>query len=364
MATMTDAIRIGSLELRNRFFRSATNEYLADEETGEPGAAIRDMYRSLAEGGTGLIVTGQAFVERVGRSGLYNSGIDTDDQIEPWRRTIGPAQKAGARVIVQLNHCGAVGSVNANPHPISPSGVEISKAFSPSTAMTHREIERVIAAFGAAAARAAKAGLDGVQIHGCHGFLVTQFLTPRLNLRTDEWGGDPSRRMEFLRRVIRAIREAVGPEYPVWIKLGVGGAAANGPSVEEGLATALMCKNEGIDCIEVAHGWGVPEGYDGKTHLWFLPILQQVREALGPDCALAAIDGFSDLQSMNRVLQDDLAQLVGFCRPLIAEPDLPIKLMEGRTAEAACVRCGQCRPKEPGEGVACHNAKVQEKLAS
>lgn len=362
MSQMTDSIAVGSIEIRNRFFRSATNEYLANDATGASSTAMREMYLDLAEGGIGLIVTGQTYIERVGRSGRFTSGIDTNQHIAAWRDTIAPAQEAGARVFVQLNHCGAAGFSNANPNPISPSGLKILDRLSPSTAMTPDEIERVVGAFGSAAARALEAGFDGVQIHGCHGFLVTQFLTPGMNNRTDEWGGDPSKRMEFLRRVIREIRVSVGTSYPVWIKLGIGGGADMGPSVEEGLYTALMCRDEGIDCIEVAHGYGVPEGYDSKAVLWFLPILHRVREIVGAGYPIAAVDRFGDLPTMNRVLENELSQMVGMCRPLIAEPDLPQKLMDGEVEAAVCARCNRCRPKEHEVGVTCRNDSVQKKL--
>lgn len=149
--------------------------------------------------------------------------------------------------------------------------------------MTHEEIERVISAFGDAAVRAQKGGFNGIQLHGCHGFLITQFLSPGMNLRRDGWGGDAARRREFLRRVIGEIRSRVFAEFPVWIKLGVGGGEAWGPPIEEGLETVTMCVEEGIDCIEVSHGFGVPKRYDGKQPLWFLPVLERVRNAVGPE---------------------------------------------------------------------------------
>jgi 2,4-dienoyl-CoA reductase-like NADH-dependent reductase (Old Yellow Enzyme family) len=262
---------------------------------------------------------------------------------------------------MQINHCGSGCDPDVTPQPLSPSGVQTAEGALP-RAMTEGEIARVIRAYGQAARRARAAGLDGVQIHGAHGYLVTQFLSPRTNRRDDAWGGDPVRRRAFLDALIDEIRAQVGPDYPLWCKLGVAGTAESGLSLAEGARLAAACATRGVDCVEVSHGIGIPEEIDVSQEGAFRPWAEGVREAVGPAYPLAVVHGFSTRVGMEAVLAGGLVQMVSLCRPLIAEPDLPQKLRQTAGYRAACVRCGKCWPEALGEGTACYNAAVQRKL--
>jgi 2,4-dienoyl-CoA reductase-like NADH-dependent reductase (Old Yellow Enzyme family) len=356
-----DPMTIGSLTIRNRIMRSATAERLADPETGKPLPRLGEMYEALARGGVGLIVTGHAYVERGGKAHPEMASIADDTMILAWREVVRPAQNAGARVIMQINHCGSGCDPMVTPKPISPSGVETASGAAP-RAMSEEEVRRIVRAFGQAARRAREAGLDGVQIHGAHGYLVTQFLSTMTNRRADAWGGDPERRRAFLDMVIAEVRRQVGDDYPLWCKLGVAGKAESGLPLAEGAQVALACAQQGVDCVEISHALGIPEELDTRQEAAFRPLAEGVREAVGPGCPLALVHGFSTRAGMERVLENGLVQMVSLCRPLIAEPDLPDKLRRVEGYEAACVRCGKCWPESPGEGAACHNAAVQRKL--
>ena len=290
------------------------------------------------------------------------ASIADDEKIPAWRETVRPAQEAGARVIMQINHCGSGCDPAVTPHPLSPSGVQTAEGAFP-RAMTEGEIAHVIRAFGQAARRAREAGLDGVQIHGAHGYLVTQFLSPLTNRRDDAWGGDPARRRAFLDAVIDEIREQVGSDYPLWIKLGVAGKAESGLPLAEGARIAAACAARGVDCVEVSHAISTPEGIDVlQQEAAFRPLAEGVREAVGQEYPLAVVYGFSTRAGMEAVLAGGPVQMVSLCRPLIAEPDLLLKLQALAGYQAACVRCGKCWPKALGEGTACYNAAVQRKL--
>jgi 2,4-dienoyl-CoA reductase-like NADH-dependent reductase (Old Yellow Enzyme family) len=356
-----DPITVGTLTLPNRFMRSATAERLADPDNGTPLPKLKDIYLALAQGGVGLIVTGHAYVDRGGKAHPEMASIADDEMIPAWRETVRPAQEAGARVIMQINHCGSGCDPAITPQPLSPSGVQTADGASP-RAMTEQEIAHVLCAFGQAARRARAAGLDGVQIHGAHGYLVTQFLSPMTNRRDDAWGGDRVRRRAFLDAVIDEIREQVGSDYPLWIKLGVAGKAESGLPLAEGARVAAACATRGVDCVEVSHASGIPEGIDTKQEAAFRPLAERVREAVGQAYPLALVYGFSTRAGMEAVLAGGLAQMVSLSRPLIAEPDLPQKLREAAGYQAACVRCGKCGPEALGEGTACYNAAVQRKL--
>jgi 2,4-dienoyl-CoA reductase-like NADH-dependent reductase (Old Yellow Enzyme family) len=361
VSKLFDPIKIGTLSLRNRLMRSATAERLADPESGAPLPALGDMYLDLARGGIGLIVTGHAYVERTGKAHPEMASLANDALIPAWGEVIRPAQHAGARVMVQINHCGASCDPSVTPNPLSPSGIATSERATPS-AMTQAEIERAIEAFGQAARRAREAGFDGVQIHGAHGYLNTQFLSPYTNRRDDAWGGEGADRHAFLIAVTRAVRRQVGADYPVWIKLGVAGSAESGLTLALGAAAARTCAAHGIDCIEISNGLGIPGWVDKKADAPYRPMAESVRAAVPHDYPLALVNGLSTRAEMEALLEDELVQMVSVCRPLIAEPDLPRKLRTIAGYEAACTRCDQCWPKNAGAGVACHNAAVQRRL--
>ena len=199
-----------------------------------------------------------------------------------------------------------------------------------------------------------------MQIHGAHGYLVSQFLTPRTNLRSDTWGGDSERRLAFLLAVAAEIRRQVGSDYPVWIKLGVAGAPPAELALAEGALAAKACNQAGIDCIELSHALGIPPLE--KVEPIFLPWAHAVRQIVGLDVTLALVNGFRHVQVMESVLASGVVQLVSLCRPLIANPSLPHRLKRQLETKAVCNRCDKCWPLVPGEGVACHNEGVLERL--
>ena len=363
MVEIFEPIAIGSLTLRNRLMRSATAERMADAETGAPGGRLAEMYRDLAKGGVGLIVIGHAWVEPQGRAHLRMAGINDDALIPAWREVILPAQGLGARVMLQINHAGASVDPAVNPYPLSPSAVPTNENASPSP-MSEADIERIICAFGQAARRAREAGFDGVQIHGAHGYLVTQFLSTATNHRSERWGGEFESRSAFLKAVIRSARAAVGDDYPIWIKLGVEGRASSGLSLDEGARAGALCAQEGVACVEVSHGLGMPERLSQKAEANFLSMAQAVRAQVSVGYPLALVSGFCTRAKMEQVLESGVAQLISLCRPLIAEPDLPRCFEETPDYEAACVRCDQCWPKEADDWVRCHNTQVVGRVAA
>ena len=361
MSLLYEPLSIGPLCFRNRIMRSATAERMADPCTGAPLQALGELYRALADGGVGLIVTGHAYVEPAGKAHPEMSSLASDHVIAAWRRTISPAQAAGARVFAQINHAGGSCDPAVNPDPISPSGVATNDSARPRE-MTLQEVDRIIDAFGQAARRAREAGFDGVQLHGAHGYLVTQFLTATTNQRCDRWGSaGPDGRLAFLRAVYAEVRRQVGDGFPVWIKLGLSGAAQHGLTLIEGAHLAAACCHMGIACVEVSHALGQPEEV-GTGEAAYLPLAEAARAAVGPQYPIALVNGLRSRRSMARVLESGVAQLISLCRPLIAEPDLPNKLASSVSHRAACVSCGDCWPREHGQGVGCHNTKVLAKL--
>ena len=362
MSKLFEPISIGTLTLRNRMMRSATAERMSDPETGAPLPALQKMYSDLAEGGVGLIVTGHIYVLRSGKGHPEMAALDDDALMPVWRDVIRPAQAAGAKVMVQMNHAGANCDPAVTPAALSPSGVATNELTPNPSVMTEAEILEVAQAYGQAARRAQEAGFDGVQIHGAHGYLICQFLTPATNTRTDRWGGDAERRLAFLRQVIDEVRGQVGPGYPVWIKLGVAGDEASGQTLEYGVQAAVACMEDGIEAIELSHGWNSPEWAKTAPEPPFLRMAEAVRAAVGPDYPLALVNGFRTLDAMESTLDSGNVDLISLCRPLIVEPDLPNRLRDGISDVAYCASCSQCWPNDLGEGIACHNRSLQRRL--
>ncbi len=361
MSKLFESTSIGRLALRNRLMRSATAERMGHPESGEPLAKLGEMYAALARGGVGLIVTGHAYVERGGKAHPEMASIASDDVIPAWREVIRPAQEAGARLMMQINHSGASCDPKVTPQPISPSGISSDASVEQHT-MSEKEIQRVVQSFAQAARRVREAGFDGVQLHGAHGYLSSQFLKPQTNQRDDGWGGDAERRFAFLKAIIQETRRQVGDDYPVWIKLGVAGREESQFDIAAGARVAANCVSYGVDCIEISHAGGEPKSIDHKKEAPYRPWAEAVRQAVSDGFPLALVNNFRARAGMEAVLENGLVQMVSLCRPLIAEPDLPDKLRENGAYEHACVRCWKCWPKEPGTGVACRNTRTLRRL--
>lgn len=361
MPNLFESAGVGGLTLRNRLVRSATAERLADTSTGAPLPELAALYARLAQGGIGLIITGHTYVHPRGKVNAWMASMADGEMIPAWRQTIQPARDAGARVMMQINHAGASADPAVTPHPLSPSGVPIRDDAVPGI-MEDADIRQAIDTFGEAAARVREAGFDGVQLHAAHGYCACQFLTPRTNLRTDCWGGDPQRRRAFLLGMIRAARSRVGDDFPLWVKLGVAGDRASGLRPADGARIAAACVQAGVDCIEISHGLGIPLEVDRHHEAHYRPLAGAVRAAVGPEYPLALVSGFRSVPGMEAVVQDGLVQLISLSRPLIAEPELPHRLQADPEYVAACDRCNRCRPTPPETTVACRNPAVLSRL--
>jgi len=362
MTTVWDEITIGRLALRNRFMRSATAEYLADAVSGAPDPRLGDMYRELAEGEVALIVTGHVCVNASGRTNRWMASMADDALISPWREVIQPAQARGSRVMLQINHGASNIMGDVVDDPISPSGVQTREGLTP-RAMSEQELLGLVSDYGQAARRAREAGFDGVQIHAAHGYLITQFLSPWTNQREDAWGGDADGREAFLREVIRSVRGQVGDDYPVWTKLGFAGREISGLTFELGARAAALCTREGLECIELSHGLGIPESIDLSQDVAYRPIGEAARKAVGPEQPLALVSGMRRMEAMNEVIDSGLAQMVSLCRPFIAQPHLVRDLRTGACTEVACVRCDRCVRDTKEGGLGCANKVVARRVA-
>ena len=322
--------------IKNRFLKSAMSEQLGDvRHDATPGLAT--LYRTWAEGGVGLQVTGNVMVDRTALGEPLNVALDDASDRGALARWAEAGRSGGAQCWVQLNHPGRQSPAFLSPHPVAPSAVPLAgslrAAFRTPRALTGEEIRAVVERFAHAAALAKDAGFTGVQIHGAHGYLVSQFLSPRVNQRADGWGGSPEKRRRFVLEVYRAIRARVGPRFPVGIKLNSADFQGGGFDEAESVGVVEALAAEGVDLVEISGGdyeapamvgYGADESRRGRE-AYFLAFAEKVRRRTR--VPLAVTGGFRSGGAMLEALRGGATDMIGLGRPLALCPDLPARLL-------------------------------------
>lgn len=355
-STVNSPWRIGSVGIRNRLVRSATNLRLAGPD-GEVTKQLIAAYTSLAEGGIGLIITGHAFVSPEGRTQLGQLGAYHEALLPGLARLADAAHAHDARIQLQISH-GGVRSLPLLGERMGPSGEN------GALEMTRDDIEKVVARFVSAAALAEKAGFDGVQIHAAHRYLLSEYLSPLTNRRDDEYGGKEGG-TRLIGRIIEGIRKAARNEFLVTAKMGAdtrpGGNDRN---------DVLWIVNElipaGLDCVEISKGYAQTDETVARK------IKARINEAYNLDLALyikqrisslpvIVVGGFRSIEAVETALTAGI-DAVAMSRPLIAEPGLPARWMSGDRSPALCVSCSRCIM---GKGaVSCACIKPEGRAAS
>ncbi|OGN89262.1 MAG: hypothetical protein A2Z74_06065 [Chloroflexi bacterium RBG_13_46_9] len=336
--------RINNMKLRNRIMRSATWDGTADEK-GEVTPDSMAIYRALASGGIGLIVTGYAFVSHpLGQANPGQYGIYNDARIAGWKKLVKVVHQQGdSKITMQIVHAGINSGYLAQKGREMLAVSKIERVQYPHREMTEQEIQSIIDDFAAAAGRVKEAGFDAVQLHGAHGYLISQFVSPLYNQRNDRWGGTPANRRRFVLEVIRKIRKAVGDDFPILIKFGVLDDRESGMSLDEGIETCRQMVEAGIDSIEISGGVGnaplsIKENEIDKTA--FRERAAEVKNAVS--VPVAVVHGIRSLTVAEDIIQSGDADMVSMCRPFIREPHLVLRWEKGDTRQAACISCAKC----------------------
>lgn len=356
MSILFKPCAIGQLTLKNRFIKSSTAESMAGPG-GEVTPAMLDFYEAIARAGAACIFLGHAFVHPFGKAHPRMTGVHDERLILGLRSLAEVIHEHGCHVFAQLNHGGSRVEKECM-EPVGPSPV-----VNPSTGLLARElrsseIREIVHAFGQAAARVREAGLDGILIHGGHGYLVSLFNSPLTNQRTDEWGGDAQRHFRFLEEVYRSIRQAVGNDYPVAIKLGVKDDTEDGLSLKEGAEVAARLARIGIDAIEISAGLAT-KAVASRSNIrsreqeaYFLPYAKAVRPKVGR-LPLSLVGGLRSPDLMEEIITAGWTDFISLARPFICEPDLVAKIRAGRWDPVSCIRCDRCRAGFAKEGLRC-----------
>jgi 2,4-dienoyl-CoA reductase-like NADH-dependent reductase (Old Yellow Enzyme family) len=352
--------QLGSLHVPNRLVRSATEEGLSTGD-GAPTQRLIDLTADLAVGGVGLIVAGSAFICREGRGATNVTGLNSDALVEPLSRMCDAVHAAGGLLAAQLLHSGSTlrpVMVAEKEGPYGPSTEAVDPVCgAPVRALTAAQIADVVEHYARAAARARRAGFDAVQIHAAHGYLIDQFLNPARNRREDAYGGSLQRRARLLYEVYEAVRGAVGPGFPVFVKMSAHDGYAGGTVPREAARVAAELDRLGIDAIEVSAG--TPEGArrngwdhilpapipEGRFFDYALAIKQKVR------CPVISVEGWRDPVRITAALER--IDAVSLCRPFIREPHMAARWRDGDLTPAKCISCNKCLDLIVDRGLGC-----------
>lgn len=328
------------MKIKNRLFKSAMSEGLGSKD-GSPKPMLNLLYRKWAEGGIGLCVTGNVMIDRRALGEPGNVVIEGTSGLEGLKSWAKNATANGTQCWVQLNHPGKQSPKGLNKETVSPSAIPFRKDmqsfFDTPRELTEKEIQDLIKRFGFAAKLVKEAGFSGVQIHGAHGYLVSQFLSPHHNQRTDNWGGDPDKRRRFVLEVYQAMRNEVGIEFPIGIKLNSADFQRGGFTDEESLETIKALESAGIDLIEISGGtYEAPAMMGAKRkestlqrEAYFMDFAIRARQAV--KTPLVVTGGFRSYKGMAEAIQSGNVDFVGLARLIAVEPDAPLKLLQGQT---------------------------------
>lgn len=352
-ATLQDRIAINSMQLRNRIaLPPLTTNY------GNPdGCVTNEIVRFYDERSRdpGLVIVEACAVRADGRILSGSIGLWNRDQISGMRRLAGAIKACGAAAVVQINHAGARGfPAGGELQGASPSGYAFRPDVSP-VVMSTSQIHQLVADFQAAAGRAQEAGFDGVEIHGAHLYLISQFLSPITNLRTDRYGGDVRGRASLAIEVVRAVRKEVGAGYPILFRLNAVEQAQGGQTLADALEVSRLLAEAGVDALDVSV---VANSHykeiDGREYLMASSALSK-EQAAGANVSLAAaVREATDLPviAVGKLGENGLAEqtvretpvdIVAIGRQMIADPESVGKILSGNSSEInACIECMTC----------------------
>ncbi len=344
MTGLGDALTLPSgLSLPNRVAKAAMTENLSDRDN-QPGPALERVYARWARGGAGLLVTGNLMVDR--RYLERTRNVVADRHLDVARLAGVRRAAAGTPVLAQLNHPGRQTNRFVAGTPVAPSAtgaVPMMGLFGRPRALSTGEVEEVVAGFGRASALCEEAGLDGVQVHAAHGYLLAQFLSPRTNRRTDRWGGAVADRARALLASVRAARAGTGDGFTVAVKLNSSDFRHGGLTEDDAEQVVRLLVEEGVDLVEVSGGtyedpalFGLESGElrsdRGEKEAYFASFAQRARAA-APDVPIMLTGGIRTREAMEALLSSGSVDLVGLGRPLAIDPDLPRRLLEGYAGE-------------------------------
>jgi 2,4-dienoyl-CoA reductase-like NADH-dependent reductase (Old Yellow Enzyme family) len=347
MSHLSKAIQIRNTMFKNRIIKGAMSEALAND-AGQPNQAHLKLYEAWAKGGLGCAITGNVMVDFRAKNEPGVVVVETERDLEILKAWANVGKRHGMVQLVQLSHPGRQCPKGLNKETVAPSAVP----FSPALAMsfgTPRELREdeildIIQRFATSAAICEKAGFEGVQLHGAHGYLISQFLSPLTNKRQDQWGGSIENRSRFLLEAYKAVRSATSENFIISVKLNSADFQRGGISEEDVIYVFKTMDAVGIDIIEVSGGTYEAPAMAGvkaekrkastvAREAYFLDFAEKIRQEV--NCHLMVTGGFRTATGMNAALDSGACDFVGIARPFAVEPDLGNRLVAGQDVRYA-----------------------------
>ncbi len=325
--------------IKNRMLKSAMSEVLATKRH-EPTVMLDTLYRRWAEGGIGLSVTGNVMIDSKSLGEPRNVVVEDERNLEALKRWTAAGTVNDTHLWMQINHPGKQSPKLLCKEAVAPSALgyegDMAQNFGVPRALEESEIEDLITRYGTTAAIAKKAGFTGVQIHGAHGYLVNQFLSPKHNIRTDQWGGSLENRMRFLMGVYESMRTAVGDKFPVSIKMNSADFQKGGFSEEDSMDVMQALSEAGINLIEVSGGTyeaaamvgAIKKESTKKREAYFIQFAEEVRSRI--NTPLAVTGGFMTDEGMAEAIESGAVDMVGVARALALDPEFPNAILAGK----------------------------------
>lgn len=337
--------RIGNVELKSRIVMPP----MATNFAGEDGS-VNDRhiayYVKRAKGGVGYITFEHTGVLKQGRAFPNMALIDSDQQIPSFKKLVEAVHQEGGKIMIQINHAGRQTSASITGSPIvAPSAIPCPVRKEMPKELSCDEIQKIIEAFTEAARRVKETRADGVEIHMAHGYLINQFLSPFSNKREDEYGGDPDRRMKMALEVLRAVRNQVGPDFTVLCRLSADEYVEGGLKLEDTKEIAKALERNGADALHIsacvaASGYLNHPPYYAEEGI-FVPLAQGIKSVVG--IPVITVGRIRTPELANQILEENKADLISMGRALIADPNLPLKALQGKTEEIIpCISCNRC----------------------
>ncbi len=383
MSVLFEPYKIGKMEVKNRFVRSATHENLA-KDSGEVTDELVKLHRTLAKGDIGLTIPGYMYVHPLGRAYKYQTGIYDDNMIPGLKNLVNAIHEERGKVAFQIVHAGMltfsrlIGGTPAGPSGeiLNPVAIEYSRE------MTEDEIHDTIEAFIEAAKRVVEAGADAIQLHAAHGYLINQFLSPFYNRRQDDWGGSDENRFRYLKEIVEKTKKVLPSDVPLLVKLNT-----HDYTPDEGITPSLAVKYSewltklGIDAIEISCGSGysifnmcrgevpvkeivqavpdymkvmaenVYQDMAGKFNFeegYNLEAAKMIKPKIG-DIPLILVGGLRTKTFMEDLIKNKFADFISMSRPFIREPFLIKNIKEGKQERATCISCNRCLAAIPND---------------
>lgn len=344
---LQDRLTIRGIEFKNRIIKGAMSEALAND-AGQPNQDLVSLYDVWGKGGLGCAITGNVMVDARAKNEPGVVVLENERDLTLMKQWADVGKRHGMVQLIQLSHPGRQCPLGLNKETVAPSAVpfssSLSATFGTPRALSEIEILDIIRRFGESARLAKKAGFEGVQLHGAHGYLISQFLSPLTNQRQDQWGGSIENRMRFLLEIYKEVRQQTGDDFIIAVKMNSADFQRGGFSEEEAITVAKAVADAGMDLIEISGGtYEAPAMAGAKAkqrkestiarEAYFLEFAETIREHVS--CPLMVTGGFRTVKGMNDALASGACDFVGIARPLAVEPYLPNQLMRGEDVKYA-----------------------------